>query len=68
MGNNGSEIAPVMGKLLDGKRRRGTRITRDDIFQKANILSFEGLTACVVCHPAKCFFYHVTVGTLQRAH
>ena len=33
------------GKLLDGKRRSGTRIQRDDIFQKANILSFQGLTA-----------------------
>ena len=45
LGNNGSKIPPVMGKLLDGKRRSGTRIQRDDIFQKANILSFQGLTA-----------------------
>ena len=43
--NNESEIPPVMGKLLDGKRRSGQRIQRDDIFQKANTLSFQGLTA-----------------------
>lgn len=45
VGNNRSEIPPVMGKLLDGKRRSGSRIQRDDIFQKANVFSFQGLTA-----------------------
>ena len=39
----------------------GQEIQRDYIIQKAKIISFQVPTASFLCHPKRCFLYHVAI-------